>query len=838
MINQKQMIFSLICLYTLANTPVALCDTLPVIYVAGDGTGNFNCNGTNDQVQINQALEYAANHTGTTVYLKGPFVYDIECSCLIGSNTELTGDLTAKLRLHDNIGWTTASAGTPMVGQIGGYGTAVHDISIHGFEIDGNEMNQSSGGLSDNGGGHDLYRIISFQGSSNKAVKNISCYNMNLRDSKGDGFRVKYGTNITAYGNTLSNLQHCCIFFYDVNTGSIHNNADNELCCSGVRLDDCQNIIVDSDAITPYTGSTNYPKDSLGNGYDDNGIQIANSDSTNTSNVIIKNCTIKGGVNAILLEYLNDNCIVNIYKNTIHDSGYENEAVTRNGGIGITGCGNGITIQYNSITGSYTAGINVYSSVSSKLVTVANNDVMNGKTGYAVKNSIASNVNLILTHNYIYDNPANFYPSSLVNTNPATSPNIPVLPIASFTASTTSGTTTSPITFTDTTNTPTSWSWNFGDSSALATTKNVSHTFSEAGTYTITLTVKNAVGSTSTSKTITIAATPVASFTVSPTSGETTTTTYTFTDTSTNTPTIWTWNFGDGGTGSGKNVTHKYTTAKTYTVTLTAGNTAGNATATKSVVVIAVVKPVASFTVSPTSGGTITTTYTFTDTSTNTPTIWTWNFGDGGTGSGKNVTHKYTTAKTYTVTLTAGNTAGKATATKSVVVIAVVKPVASFTVSPTSGGTTTTTYTFTDTSTNTPTIWTWNFGDGGTGSGKSVTHKYTTAKTYTVTLTAGNTAGKATATKSVTVSASNPTKSPVASFTYSPTAVKKGVTIKFADTSTNMPNTWKWTFGDGSAVVTSQNPTHVFSKTGSFKISLAVYNKVGSNSATKFITVS
>jgi hypothetical protein len=318
--NQKQYIFLLMCL-TLLTIPVVLCSA-SVIYVAGDGTGTYNCDGTNDQLEINQALAYAANNPGTTVYLKGPFVYDIAGSCLIGSNTELTGDYNAKLRLHNNIGWVTASAGTPIIGQIGGYGTAVHDIYIHGFEIDGNEMNQSSGGLSNNGGGHDLYRIISFTGSSSSAVKNISCFNMNLHDSKGEGFRVKYGTNITAYSNTLSNLQHCCIFFNDVNTGSIHNNVENILCNSGVRLDDCQNIIVDSDSITPYTGSTNYPKDSLGNGYDDSGIQLCNSDSTITSNVTIKNCTIKGGVNAVLLEFLNDNCNVNVRNNMIHDSGY------------------------------------------------------------------------------------------------------------------------------------------------------------------------------------------------------------------------------------------------------------------------------------------------------------------------------------------------------------------------------------------------------------------------------------------------------------------------------------------------------------------------------------
>src|SRR5664280_919177 len=673
MINQKQMIFSLICLYTLANTPVALCDTLPVIYVAGDGTGNFNCNGTNDQVQINQALEYAANHPGTTVYLKGPFVYDIGSSCLIGSNTELTGDSSAKLRLANYVGWTTANAGTPIIGQIGGTGSIVHDIKIHGFEINGNEGAQSgSGGL-------DLYRIISFRGSSTAPVYNIRVYNMNLHDAKGEGFRCTFGKNIYYYNNVGNNLQHTCVMYSRVNSGEIHNNIAHQCSCAGDRLDNCQNIIIDNETISPYSGVTTYVKDSKGYAVSDVGVQIVNSASSpSTSNIIIRDCNIMSGVNGVLFDSLNDASNVNCYDNVIHDSGYENEGVTRNGGIGISNCGNGITIQNNDITGSYVAGINVNTAISdTHTVAVKNNNIIYGKTmnskpTYAVKNNVASQVSLILNHNYITGYTTKFYPSSLNDPNPATSPNIPVLPIASFTASTTSGTTTSPITFTDTSNTPTSWSWNFGDSSALATTKNVSHTFSEAGTYTITLTVKNAVGSTSTSKTITIAATPVASFTVSPTSGGTTTTTYTFTDTSTNTPTIWTWNFGDGGTGSGKNVTHKYTTAKTYTVTLTAGNTAGNATATKS----------------------------------------------------------------------------------------------------------------------------------------------------------------------VTVSASNPTKSPVASFTYSPTAVKKGVTIKFTDTSTNMPNTWKWTFGDGSAVVTSQNPTHVFSKTGSFKISLAVYNKVGSNSATKFITVS
>jgi hypothetical protein len=130
------------------------------------------------------------------------------------------------------------------------------------------------------------------------------------------------------------------------------------------------------------------------------------------------------GVNGVWFAGLNDGSNINLYNNIICDSGYENEGVTRNGGIGISGCGNGITIQNNDITGSYVAGINVNSAVSgTRTVTVANNNIMKGKTGYAVKNSVASKVNLILTHNYISGNPANFYPASLVNKNPATSPN-------------------------------------------------------------------------------------------------------------------------------------------------------------------------------------------------------------------------------------------------------------------------------------------------------------------------------------------------------------------------------------------------------------------------------
>jgi hypothetical protein len=314
------------------------------ITVAGDGSGDYKCDGKDDQVQINQALDFAAKYPGTTVCLKGPFVYDIKSTCKIGSNTELTGDSSAKLRLANHVGWTKVGGATPIVGQIGGSGTAVHDIKIHGFEIDGNEGAQSGPG------GKDLYRIISFQGSSSVPVHDISVYNMNLHDAKGEGFRCTYGKNIYYYKNVGDNLQHTCVMYSRVKSGEIHDNVAHQCASAGDRLDNCQNIIIDNEKISPYCGVTTYPKDLKGYAVSDAGIYVYNAvSSPTTSNIIIRNCDIMSGVNGVWFNCLKAGSNVNLCNNVIHDSGYENEGVKRNGGIGITNCGKGITIQNNQI---------------------------------------------------------------------------------------------------------------------------------------------------------------------------------------------------------------------------------------------------------------------------------------------------------------------------------------------------------------------------------------------------------------------------------------------------------------------------------------------------------
>lgn len=160
---------------------------------------------------------------------------------------------------------------------------------------------------------------------------------------------------------------------------------------------------------------------------------------------------------------------------------------------------------------------------------------------------------------------------------------------------------------------------------------------------------------------------PVANFIGSPVSG-TVPLTVNFTDLSSNTPTSWSWNFGDGGTSTLQNPSHQYTATGTYTVTLTATNAYGSDGETKTsyITVNTLQAPVAAFTASAT---TIVknSSVTFTDQSTNSPTSWSWTFNGGtpSTSTAQNPTVTYSTAGTYSVTLTATNAAGSNTLTKT-----------------------------------------------------------------------------------------------------------------------------------------------------------------------------
>lgn len=214
--------------------------------------------------------------------------------------------------------------------------------------------------------------------------------------------------------------------------------------------------------------------------------------------------------------------------------------------------------------------------------------------------------------------------------------------------------------------------------------------------------------------------------------------------------TAYKWNFGDGKEATEKNPSHKYSATATtvYNVQLTVTDNDGLSGAI--VIPVTVTQsqnqpPSAIFAFSPAApkGGQ---SVSFNGSASNDPdgsiTAYTWDFGDGHVGSGSIVAHTYSiTADTaFIVTLTVTDNLGaKNSVSQQIPVTAVNQPpIARFTFSPTAP-TTATPVNFDASSSSDPdgtiAAYTWDFGDGSTGAGAGVSHIFTTAATYVVTLT-------------------------------------------------------------------------------------------------------
>lgn len=75
---------------------------------------------------------------------------------------------------------------------------------------------------------------------------------------------------------------------------------------------------------------------------------------------------------------------------------------------------------------------------------------------------------------------------------------------------------------------------------------------------------------------------------------------------------------------------------------------------------------------------------------------------------------------------------------------------------------------------------------------------------------------------------------PEAGFTFS--TLGCGANVAFSDTSLNLPNSWLWDFGDGASS-TEQNPTHGYSTSGTFPVTLVTTNQNGSDTAYADVTI-
>jgi PKD repeat protein len=159
------------------------------------------------------------------------------------------------------------------------------------------------------------------------------------------------------------------------------------------------------------------------------------------------------------------------------------------------------------------------------------------------------------------------------------------VPVASFTASASSGTSPLAINMVNTsTGTILSHAWTFGDGTT-STTPNPSKVYSAPGTYSVGLTVTGPGGTNQMTRSnyITVSAPTgglFAQFTANVTTGGTPTAVQ-FTSTSTGSITTYYWSFGDGTTSAQANPSHTYTAPGKYTVVLMVTGAAGSNQMTK-----------------------------------------------------------------------------------------------------------------------------------------------------------------------------------------------------------------------------------------------------------------
>jgi hypothetical protein len=242
----------------------------------------------------------------------------------------------------------------------------------------------------------------------------------------------------------------------------------------------------------------------------------------------------------------------------------------------------------------------------------------------------------------------------------------------------------------------------------------------------------------------------------------------------------------------------------------------GSCSSTDTVRVISAFEPTADFTYAKSC---LNLPVIFTDNSTIPGQIstWNWNFGDNSTSTVQNPTHTYASAGTYTVTLVVENIFGCIDSIVQTITAAPL-PNAAFSVSNSCASSF---IQINNTTTPSGTSWNWTFSNGTTSTIENPIITISTPGSYSGTLIVEDSLGcRDTVTQNFIV---NP--SPVAAFTTTGTSCQNG-TVTFNNTSTGNPTSWNWNFGDGQTS-TQQNPTHVFTNSGTYGVTLIVTNSFG-----------
>ncbi len=362
------------------------------------------------------------------------------------------------------------------------------------------------------------------------------------------------------------------------------------------------------------------------------------------------------------------------------------------------------------------------------------------------------------------------------------------------------------------------WLWDFGDGNT-STLQHPVHIYPAPGSYHVSLTIIDSDGCNSTlvdSNFVGAGVRPTADFTANPLVSCIFLPVNFFNNTTNSTS--WHWEFGDGGTDDTFEPTHTYGDTGYFSIRLIARDH-GCADTLDLTDYVYVSPPDAIFTVAYDCADPLT--VSFIDGSL-APDTWHWDFGDGAFDSVPSPVHTYPGSGTYHVILTCTNIASGCVDIEEQDVIVTV-PAADFVGAPTFGCKPHI-VNFTDNSVD-AVVWSWISG-GMTSTSQNPSFTYINSGVYDVTLIVNDIHGcRDTMTKVAYVTVTGP----IADFTSNPTSGCAPLLVNFTDISTQFlsPVTdWNWSFGDGNTS-TLQHPTHNYSATGFYTISLTVTDADG-----------
>lgn len=365
------------------------------------------------------------------------------------------------------------------------------------------------------------------------------------------------------------------------------------------------------------------------------------------------------------------------------------------------------------------------------------------------------------------------------------------------------------------------YAWQFGDGQ-ISSQLNPTHTYSSPSNYNVTLIASNNEGCADTvSKPINLTARQ-SSFTgpnvlCAGVAGN-------FITTSSPAPVSVVWNMGDGTTYTTTTVNHTYATGGSYVVKMINDFGGCKDSISKTITVNSFTQ--VNFSAPVTSNCKAPLTVNFQDQSAG-ANSWAWDFGDGTKSSNPNPTHTYTDTAKFTVTLVAGNSNGCFGTSQKTSFINIIPPSITVTNAPVYGCPP---YTYSPKynvgGVDNIASYSWDFGDGFISTSANPSHTYTSIGSYTIVVKFTSVNGCSDSLRlAYAVSLGEPT---TVDFSTSPTPVCNGK-VTFTPMVGLTPDSYAWNFGDGT-VSTSKNPTHSYTDTVPYSVSLVV-NKGGCNSS-------